>query len=86
MDDHTPTVKIRVPPPLWQAYGRCCARTGRSRTADLTARMRQLVYLIGTDIDRDDLAMADAELAIRRARKGGRPRNTERREKEQEAS
>lgn len=74
--DHTPTVKIRVPPPLWRAYGRCCGRLGRDRTEDLLARMRQAIELIGDDRDRDDLAAAEAELAERRSRKGGRPRRS----------
>jgi hypothetical protein len=72
--DHTPTIKIRVPPSLWSAYGRVAARKGRDRTEDLIAHMRRQIELLGDDADRAALADADAELAERRARKGGRPR------------
>jgi hypothetical protein len=74
--DHTPTVKIRVPPLMWQAYGRACERLQRDRTEDLIAHMRKAVELLGDETDRADLAAADAELAERRARKGGRPRKS----------
>jgi hypothetical protein len=75
--DHTPTIKIRVPPALWDAYGRVCGRKGRDRTEDLLAHMRRQIELLGDDQDRADLAAAEAELAERRARKGGRPRKSE---------
>jgi len=80
MADRTPTRPIRVPLLLWDAYGRCCKRIDRDRTDDLLARMRQLIGLVGDEQDRDDLAAAEAELAERRARKGGRPPRAERQE------
>jgi hypothetical protein len=71
--DHTPTIKLRVPRSLWSAFGRVAARKGRDRTEDLMVYMRRQIELLGDDQDRADLAAADAELAERRARKGGRP-------------
>lgn len=72
-DRKTPTVGIRVPRPMWAAYSRVCARLGRDRTEDLLAHMRAQIGQHGDDTDRADLAAADAELAERRGRKGGRP-------------
>jgi len=74
MADHTPTVKIRMSPAMWAAYGRVCARLDRDRTEDLTAHARQMIEEHGDSEDLGDLAAADRELAERRARKGGRPR------------
>jgi hypothetical protein len=59
---------------MWGAYGRVCERLGRDRTEDLLAHVRTQIERHGDDQDRADLAAADAELAERRARKGGRPR------------
>lgn len=70
----TPTTPIRVPRIMWAAYGRVCARLGRDRTEDLLAHMRRQIKRHGDEQDLADLAAADAELAERRARKGGRPR------------
>lgn len=69
----TPTRPIRVPLPLWEAYGRVCARLGTDRTPDLLDHMRRRIIEHGDDQDRADLQRADAELAERRSRKGGRP-------------
>jgi hypothetical protein len=74
MADRTPTTPIRVPRSMWAAYGRVCARLSRDRTEDLLAHMRTQIEQHGDDTDRADLAAANAELAERRARKGGRPR------------
>lgn len=74
MADRTPTTPIRVPRSMWAAYGRVCARLGRDRTEDLLTHMRRQIEQHGDEADRADLAAADAELAERRARKGGRPR------------
>lgn len=74
MADPTPTTPIRVPRPMWAAYGRVCERLGRDRTEDLLAHMRAQIERHGDEDDQADLAAADAELAERRARKGGRPR------------
>jgi hypothetical protein len=72
-DRKTPTVGIRVPRPMWEAYSRICARLGRDRTEDLLAHMRRQIKRHGDEQDQADLAAADAELAERRSRKGGRP-------------
>jgi hypothetical protein len=74
MSDRTPTRPIRVPVAMWDAYGRVCERLGRDRSEDLLDHMRARIEQHGSDADRADLAAADAELAERRARKGGRPR------------
>ena len=74
MAERTPTTPIRVPRAMWHAYGRVCARLGTDRTGDLLGHMRRQIELHGDDADRADLAAAEAELAERRARKGGRPR------------
>jgi hypothetical protein len=59
---------------MWDAYGRVCERLGVDRTGDLLDHMRQRIEQHGDERDRGDLAAAEAELAERRARKGGRPR------------
>jgi hypothetical protein len=74
MADPTPTTPIRVPRSMWAAYGRVCARLGTDRTGDLIEHMRQRITLHGDQADVADLEAAEAELAERRARKGGRPR------------
>ena len=70
----TPTTPIRVPRLMWAAYGRVCARLGRDRTEDLISHIRQQVTRHGDEQDLADLSAAEAELAERRSRKGGRPR------------
>lgn len=74
---HTTPRPIRVPDVLWNAYGRVCSRIDTDRTNDLLARMRERIEEHGDETDLADLAAADAELAERRARKGGRPPRTE---------
>jgi hypothetical protein len=69
----TPTRPIRVPIPLWDAYGRVCERLGTDRTPDLLDHMRERIREHGTAEDLADLERAEQELAERRARKGGRP-------------
>lgn len=71
---HTRTRPIRVPGPLWDAYGRICERLDTDRTNDLLDHMRARVREHGDDQDRADLERAEEELAERRARKGGRPK------------
>jgi hypothetical protein len=78
MADHTPAVHVRMPRAMWDAYSRVCARLGRDRSEDLLSYVRQMIEQHGDAADRADLATADAELASRRARKGGRPRKTAR--------
>jgi hypothetical protein len=75
MTGQTPTTPIRVPRLMWAAYGRVCARLGRDRTEDLLAHMRRQIKRHGDETDIGDLAAAEQELAERRARKGGRPKN-----------
>jgi hypothetical protein len=72
-ESKTPTIGIRVPRPMWAAYGRVCERLGVDRTEDLTGRMREQIREHGDEQDLADLEAAEAELAERRARKGGRP-------------
>lgn len=74
---HTRTRPIRVPGPLWDAYGRICDRLDTDRTNDLLDHMRDRVREHGDDRDRDDLAKAEEELAERRARRGGRPKKAD---------
>ncbi len=75
MTDPTWIAHIRVPRPMWDAYGRVCARLGTDRTGDLLDRMREQIAGHGDEADLTDLIAADKELAGRRARKGGRPRS-----------
>jgi hypothetical protein len=70
---HTMPRPIRVPDPLWQAYGRVCERLGTDRTNDVLEHMKARVREHGTDEDKADLERAEREVAERRARKGGRP-------------
>lgn len=69
----TPTVGIRVPRAMWEAYRRVCDRLGLDRTDDLLDHVRGQIREHGDEQDLADLAAAEAELAERRARKGGRP-------------
>jgi hypothetical protein len=75
-DRKTPTVGIRVPRLMWDAYSRICARLGRDRTEDLLAHMRRQIKRHGDEQDQADLAAAEQELVERRSRKGGRPPKT----------
>jgi hypothetical protein len=69
----TPTTPIRVPRRMWAAYGRVCGRLGKDRTEDLLAHIRRQIKRHGTNDDLADLAAAEEELRLRRARRGGRP-------------
>ena len=80
MAGQTPIQPIRVPRLMWDAYGRVVARMGKDRTEALTAHMRKMIKDFGDEADREDLAAAEAELAERRSRKGGRPRRAEHQE------
>ncbi|MEV6445974.1 hypothetical protein [Amycolatopsis sp. NPDC051716] len=73
MADTTKPRQFRVPEPLWTAYDNVCQRLGVTRAEDLNAHIRSTVEEHGDDVDRALLAEAEAELAERRARKGGRP-------------
>ena len=72
--DHTPSVKVRMPRAMWDAYGRVCKRLGHDRSDDLIEHVRQQIERHGNAADRADLAAGEAELAERRGRRGGRPR------------
>lgn len=74
MADLTPLAALRVPKDMWAAYKRVCERLGRDRTEDLLGYIRRQITEHGDEADLAALAAADAELAERRARKGGRPR------------
>ena len=74
MKDVTKPRQVRVPEGLWAAYERVCARLKRTRAEDINEHIRRQIEAHGDDEDRAALAAADAELAERRARKGGRPR------------
>jgi hypothetical protein len=76
MADHTPAIHVRMPRDMWAAYGRVCERLGRERAEDLIEHVRRQIEQHGDDTDRDGLAAANAELAERRARRGGRPRTS----------
>ncbi|SNR34945.1 hypothetical protein [Actinomadura mexicana] len=69
----TPTRPIRVPIPMWDAYGRVCRRLDTDRTPDLLDHMRARIREHGDEQDLLDLEAAERELAERRGRKGGRP-------------
>ena len=72
-DRTTPATALRVPRAMWAAYARVCARLGRDRSEDLLDHIRERIKAHGDGADLADLADAEAELAERRARKGGRP-------------
>ena len=72
-DRKTPTVGIRIPRPMWEAYERICSRLGRERTEDITDHIRGRIREYGNERDLADLAAAEQEIADRRSRKGGRP-------------
>ena len=72
-DRKTPTVGIRVPRLMWNAYDRVCDRIGKDRTEDITDHIRERIREHGDERDIADLEAAEQELAERHARKGGRP-------------
>lgn len=74
--DRTPLQRLRIPALMWTAYGRVAARLGTNRAADLLDHVRQRIREHGDVQDIADLDAAEAELAERRARKGGRPRRS----------
>lgn len=71
-DAHTPVRRFRAPDLLWKAYETVCARRGVERSEDLLQHVRQMVREHGTPEEVAAMEEADAELAERRARKGGR--------------
>lgn len=75
MGDSTKPRQVRVADGLWSAYERVCAKLGRTRAEDINDHIRQQIKQHGEPADHELLAEADAELAERRGRKGGRPRS-----------
>ncbi|MET7333283.1 hypothetical protein [Nonomuraea sp. NPDC005650] len=75
-DAHTPIRRFRAPDLLWDAYETVCARLGYDRSEDLLNHIRATIREHGTPEEVAALEQAEAELAERRARKGGRPRKT----------
>jgi len=73
--DHTHMTRFRIPRVMWAAYGRVAARLETDRTALLLDHVRADIREHGDEQDLADLDRAEQELAERRARKGGRPRN-----------
>lgn len=71
--DTTKPRQVRVPDALWAAYERVCSRLGHTRAEDINAHIRRQVRRHGDAEDMAALRAADAELAERRARRGGRP-------------
>ncbi|MEZ7125136.1 hypothetical protein ACBR40_07350 [Nonomuraea sp. AD125B] len=59
---------------MWDAYKQVTARLGTDRSARLLDHIRADIREHGTPDEIADLEAAEAELAERRARKGGRPR------------
>ena len=76
--DHTYSPKFRIPRVMWDAYGRVAKRLETDRTALLIEHVRADITAHGDEQDLADLAKAEQELAERRARKGGRPKNEQR--------
>ncbi|GAA3417633.1 hypothetical protein [Streptosporangium vulgare] len=72
--DHTHQQRFRLPLVWWNTYKRVTDRLGTNRTARLLALIRDDIEKHGDEQDLEALAQGDAELAERRARKGGRPR------------
>lgn len=74
-DAHTPIRRFRAPDDLWDAYDTVCRRVlGRERSEDLVEHMIATVREHGNEDELRKLAAAEAEMAERRARKGGRPK------------
>ena len=72
-EGHTYVTRFRIPRPMWEAFARVCGRLGADRTARLLDHIRADIREHGDEQDLADLEAAEAELAERRARKGGRP-------------
>lgn len=73
----TPGHQVRVPRPMWEAWGRITTRQGVTRTERILDTLRADIIEHGDDTDRADLAKGEKELAERRARLSpGRPRRS----------
>lgn len=73
--DHTPIHRLRVPDPLWDAYGSVVKRVfGQPRSEHLIEHMKAAIEEHGNEAEREKLADAIAEIAERQARiRQGRP-------------
>jgi hypothetical protein len=65
----TPHQGVRLPKPMWEAFGRVCARRGLKRNDRIRAMIRSDIRRYGDEQDKDDLARALDELKARRSRK-----------------
>jgi hypothetical protein len=63
--DTTATRPIRTALPIWEAYGRVCARLGTDRSADLRNHMAAQIREHGDEGDLADLSAGLKELADR---------------------
>lgn len=73
MGDSTKPRQVRVPDGLWAAYDVVCRKIGRTRAEDINDHIRRQVREHGGPAELALLEEADAEVAERRSRKGGRP-------------
>jgi hypothetical protein len=71
--DQTKPRQVRVHDDMWTAFKSVCDRLGTTRSASLSAHLHRRVREHGTAEEIALLERAEAELAERRARKGGRP-------------
>jgi hypothetical protein len=74
---HTHHQRFRIPTVMWKAYERVAKRLDTDRTALLLDHIRTDIREHGDERDLADLEQAEAELAARRARMGGRPRKSQ---------
>lgn len=65
----TPHRPLRIPGPMWEAFGRVCERRGITRSARILAMIRSDIRRHGDAEDRAGLTAADAELRKRRSRR-----------------
>ena len=70
---HTYVTRFRIPRRMWAAFGRVAERRGTDRTSLLLGYIRADIKAHGNEQDLADLAAAEAELDLRRSRRGGRP-------------
>lgn len=75
-EGHTHHTRFRIPRPMWDAFGRVAERLDTTRSARLLDHVRDDIRAHGDTQDLADLEAAEAELAERRSRKGGRPPKT----------
>lgn len=73
-EGHTHHTRFRIPRTMWHAFDRVCSRLGTTKTGRLLDHIRADIREHGDKQDLADLEAAERELAVRRARRGGRPR------------